>query len=144
MKLPRPCKVCSRPMELEVWDSVVAECDQNAVTKRDFLRWVQMFAPMATCNRCFDMLAGKKSIMERIYEQAGKLIAGVDSKEERAGIRLNLVRDTQKFSQIMANYFQLDKAFWDEEFVDAIFDKPMQVKTILASYEQLLRKQAKQ
>lgn len=143
MKLPRPCKVCQRPMQLEVWDDVVAECEKNTVTKRDFLGWLNRLVPMATCNRCFDMIAGKKAVMDRIYEAAGKLISGVDSKEERAGIRLTLERETKRFSQIMAHYFQLENAFWDVEFVDQICEQPMKVKTILSSYEQLLRRQMK-
>lgn len=134
----RPCKVCKRPTDAEVPDSVIAECEAKNLGS-ELLEWVHRLAPMLTCKRCYDHIQERSRIEDRIAAQCYRLLDPHD-KSDRAGIRLVLEKETQAYAQVVAAYFQKDFACWDPEFVEWLMAEPRSVKRLLAGYKDMIRK----
>lgn len=136
MKHATTCKVCKMPLTVEIDDSYAALGGDP-----------HNLIPLATCNRCFDYVTGKKEIRLRIIKLASELVFARDCRpgtktltqiEGKARQTFRVL--SQRYAKVVSNYWHRPY-LWMEDFTEQLMATPDRIDAVLSGYEKLYREQ---
>lgn len=136
MKHATTCKVCKMPLTVEIDDAY-------AYLGGDPYKLI----PLATCNRCFDYVIGKRSIRRSIIKLASELVLARNSMVKPATLKKLEAesKDTfdmlsQRYAKVVSNYWHRPY-LWMEDFTEQLMATPDRIDAVLSGYEKLYREQ---
>lgn len=125
------CKICKRPGTARVDD----DCPDE---------WAAKFAPMLTCNRCFDIREKYRNAEDAIYKICGNLLFFRDRPENEKSKLLAASRDklnvqSRRLAQALSDYFNLNEVIWEPGVVDLFMDKPDKAQSIIIGIRKTIK-----
>ena len=124
MKVPAKCKICSKPLVLEIDDDYAEVGDPNNLI------------PMATCNKCFDIREDILKYQKFILNWCSRVMTvpqkGRQQKLETC--RQAIYSSSKKFCAAVARSHNANSDLWSVDIVDLLVDNPDRAGAILGKF----------